>query len=133
MYPLLRFNKQQILENTQTVVKAAAEKNISVTGITKCTGGNYEIAETLLAGGVTAIGDSRVQNLITLADLDCPKWLIRMPMISEAEATVLYATLSLNSELKTVQALDAAAARHHRKHEVLVMVDLGDLREGYFS
>ena len=35
MYPLLRFNKQQILENTQTIVKAAAEKNISVTGITK--------------------------------------------------------------------------------------------------
>lgn len=133
MYPLLRFNKQQILENTQTVVKAAAEKNIGITGITKCTGGNYEIAETLLAGGVTALGDSRVQNLITLADLDCPKWLIRMPMLSEIEETVLYATLSLNSELKTVQALDAAAARHHRKHEVLVMVDLGDLREGYFS
>ena len=133
MYPLLRFNKQHILENTQAIVKAAAQKGISVTGITKCTGGNHEIAETLLKGGVSALGDSRMQNLKTLEDLDCPKWLIRMPMLSEVEDTVRYATLSLNSELTTIQALDEAAGRIGRKHQVLLMVDLGDLREGYFS
>lgn len=132
MYPILRFNKQQILENTQTVVASAAKKGISVTAITKCTGGNREIVETLLAGGVSALGDSRIQNLIKLKDFNCPKWLIRMPMLCETEETVLYSTLSLNSELTTIQALDAAAKKHHKNHEILLMVDLGDLREGYY-
>lgn len=132
MYPLLRFNKQQILENTQKIVAEANKHQISITGITKCTGGNHEIAETLLKGGVAALGDSRIQNLKTLADLDCSKWLIRMPMLTEIEDTVRYATLSLNSELKTVEALNEVAAKLHKKHEILLMVDLGDLREGYF-
>ncbi|MDO4289471.1 MAG: alanine/ornithine racemase family PLP-dependent enzyme [Eubacterium sp.] len=132
MYPLLRFNKQQILENTQKIVAGAAGHNISITGITKCSGGNYEIAETILEGGAAALGDSRIQNLKTLQDLDCDKWLIRMPMLTEIEETVRFATLSLNSELKTVAALNEAAERQHKNHDILLMVDLGDLREGYF-
>ena len=132
MYPLLRFNKQQILENTQKIVSRAAEHNIQITGITKCSGGNPEIAETILKGGASALGDSRIQNLKTLQDLNCSKWLIRMPMLSEIEDTVRYATLSLNSELKTVAALNAAAEKLGKTHEILLMVDLGDLREGYF-
>jgi predicted amino acid racemase len=38
--------------------------------------------------------------------------------------------LSLASELETCAALDAAAAAPGRRHQVMVMVDLGDLREG---
>ncbi|MEG0508861.1 MAG: alanine/ornithine racemase family PLP-dependent enzyme [Eubacterium sp.] len=133
MYPLLRFNKQQILENTKYIVEKAAAHDISITAITKCAGGNHEIAETFIKGGASAIGDSRLKNLKDLQDFNCPKWLIRIPMLSEVNDTVLYSTLSLNSELKIIKALDEAAQKHAKKHDILLMVDLGDLREGYFS
>jgi predicted amino acid racemase len=51
-------------------------------------------------------------------------------MISQADEVVKLADISLNSELKTIVALNAAAAKINKIHKVLLMVDLGDLREG---
>lgn len=131
MYPLLRINKRKIIENTKQLVNSAKE-DFNITAITKCVGGNLEIAQAFLDGGATAIGDSRIKNLRDLAELPCEKWLIRIPMPSECNHTVAYSTLSLNSEIETIRLLNKAAKAQGHIHGILLMLDLGDLREGYF-
>lgn len=133
MYPKLRINLKQIYKNTKRVIEIASASGITVTGITKCTASNIEIAETMLKAGVNVLGDSRIQNLKHIADIPCEKWLIRSPMLSEIDDTITYADLSLNSELITVEALNEAARKQDKIHDILLMVDLGDLREGYFN
>ena len=132
MYPLLKINKTKILENTEAIIKRTNKLGVMVTAVTKCTGGNLEIAQAFLDGGATSIGDSRIKNLKNLAPLACEKWLIRVPMPSEVNHTVAYATLSLNSEIKTIRLLNQAASAQGTTHGILYMFDLGDLREGLF-
>jgi len=59
-----------------------------------------------------------------------PYVLIRIPPLSGVDEVVEAVDLSLNSELSVLAALSEAARRRGRVHEVLLMVDLGDLREG---
>ena len=54
-------------------------------------------------------------------------------MISEADKVVEYADISLNSELETIRALSKEALIKGRSHNIILMVDLGDLREGYYN
>lgn len=133
MYPVLKIDKTKIFENTKIAVKSAKKFGIDITAITKCTGGQIEVAQAYIDAGVVALGDSRILNLKNYCELDIEKWLIRIPMISEAEETVKYADLSLNSELSVIEALNDAAEKYNKIHKVLLMVDLGDLREGYFN
>jgi predicted amino acid racemase len=59
-----------------------------------------------------------------------PFWLLRLPPLSEVEAVVDAVDVSLNSELRVLEGLSRAALRRGLRHKVVVMVDLGDLREG---
>jgi len=106
--------------------------DVAFVGVTKVTCGTPAVARAMLAGGVAAIGDSRLANLRRLKDdgVPAPLWLLRSPTPALAAETVRVADVSLNSELETVRALGAAAVAGGRAHGVVVMVDLGDLREG---
>jgi predicted amino acid racemase len=86
----------------------------------------------MLNGGAAGLGDSRLQNLSRLAGLDgsASRTLIRSPMLSQAGQVVRTATTSLNTERVVLEALDSAATRYRRTHDVVLMVELGDLREG---
>ena len=132
MYPLLKIDRKKIFENAKAIVNHAQKQGITVTAVTKVTGGNIKIAETFLQAGISAIAESRIHNLKKLAALDCEKWLIRLPMPSQVDAVVTYSTLSLNSELLTIKLLNEAAKNQGKIHEILYMVDLGELREGLF-
>lgn len=85
---------------------------------------------------VDFVADSRIQNLKTYADqvrrAGKQTVLLRLSMHSEVPEVVEYADLSFQSELSTIRLLDEAAGRAGRRHKVLLMVDLGDLREGIF-
>jgi predicted amino acid racemase len=51
-------------------------------------------------------------------------------MISQVDAVVRHASTSLNTERPVLQALSRAASRLGTAHAVVLMVELGDLREG---
>ncbi len=59
--------------------------------------------------------------------------LIRIPMLSEIEDVVRLTELSLNSEMEVLEALNAEAGKQGKKHKVILMADLGDLREGFWD
>lgn len=132
MFPLLKIDRQKISENAKAIISRAKNQGIAITAVTKVTGGHLDIAKIFLNAGATALGESRIENLKNLSSLDCQKWLIRLPLPSEAAAVVSYSTLSLNSELSTISLLNEAAKNQGKSHEILYMVDLGDLREGLF-
>ena len=56
--------------------------------------------------------------------------LLRTPFLSQAEAVVELADMSLNSEISVVEKLSEVAIVQRTKHKVILMVELGDLREG---
>lgn len=131
-YPILEISLSKIKHNTEKIVSICDKKGISVAGVTKGFCGIEEIAKALVDGGVDILADSRIRNLKKLKDIDVPKLLLRLPMISNAEEVVEYADISLNSELKTIKMLSQYASLKGKKHKIILMVDVGDLREGMF-
>jgi len=126
----LTIDLRKIEDNARTV--ATAMSGVSITGVTKVTCGSPEVARAMLAGGVSAIGESRLENVerMRAAGIAGPFWLLRSPTPALAEKTVAITDLALVSEIDVVAALDTAAALAGRRYRVLAMVDVGDLREG---
>ncbi len=121
----------KVEQNTRILVDRLAATGIRVTGITKAVLGSPEVGAAMLRGGACGLGDSRVPNLARLAGLDrSSRTLIRSPMLSEVARVVDVADVSLNTEAVVLAALDQAASQQHRMHAVVLMVELGDLREG---
>lgn len=120
----------KVRDNTRTVV--AHLPGISVVAVTKVTCGSPQVARAMLAGGARALGESRLENAERLrrAGLTAPIWLLRSPVPELAGDVVDLTDVSLESELETVVALDNAASAADKKHAIVAMVDLGDLREG---
>lgn len=130
--PRLEIRPDLIRENAKTLVDLLALRGVAVTGVTKAVLGSPEIARELLNAGVDAIGDSRIENIERMrkAGLSPEFTLIRSPMISQADHVVAQADVSHNSEIEVIASLSNAAQRQNRAHGVLLMVELGDLREG---
>ena len=107
-------------------------RGIDVVAVTKGVCGSPEVARAMLAGGAVALADSRHENAQRLRDggISAPIWLLRTPSPGRAADTVRLFDLSLASEPEVCVALDAAAAEQGLRHQVLAMVELGDLREG---
>ncbi len=130
--PYVTIDLDKIEHNTRTIVELCERHGVEVTGVTKGVCGHPEVARAMLRGGVISIADSRIENVerLSAAGIETPVMLLRVPPLSGAEQVVQQVELSLNSELSVLEALGEAAARHGKEHEVLLMVDLGDLREG---
>ncbi len=130
--PRLEIDLDRIEHNTRTLVDRLAARGISVTGVTKAALGSAAVANAMLRGGVSALGDSRIENIEAMrgAQIATPMTLIRSPMLSQVERVVHSVELSFNTEWSVLARLSRAAGRTGQSHSVLLMVELGDLREG---
>jgi len=129
-YPCITVDLKKMVENVTLVKEKCAGQGIDVIGVTKGFCAHPEIAAAYVEGGVSGLGDSRILNLKKLQSLSVPKYLLRIPMLSEAEFVIKYTDISLNSELSTIRALDKEALRQGKTHGIILMVELGDIREG---
>lgn len=133
MYPRIEINLTKLKENTEILCKECSKQGIKIWAVTKCFCSIPEIAGAVVDGGATMLADSRISNLAKLADFNIPKVLLRIPMPSEVEEVIKYADYSLNSELSTLKLLGEAAVKLNVIHKVIIMIDLGDLREGIWK
>lgn len=131
-YPELEINLKKIQSNVEVIVDQCSHHNVSVCGVVKGTNALYEVANVFVKGGCVQIGDSRIHHLRDLKNkgIDQPLLLTRIPMLSEISDLIEYVDISLNSELKTVKAINKFASIKNKLHKVILMCDLGDLREG---
>jgi len=132
--PRLEINTGLIEQNTRAVVGMCSRLGISVMGVTKGTLAEPDVARAMLRGGVYCLGESRLANIRRLrdADIEAAVTLLRSPSLSEVHAVVRLATRSLVADAAVLCPLARAANQTRRRHEIVLMVDLGDLREGFW-
>ena len=130
--PRLEIELDKIVHNVRELTALYASKGICVTAVTKGVCGSPEIASALLRSGISSLGDSRIANIRRMreAGLNAQFVLIRSPMPSEVEQVVELADVSLNTEISVIRLLARHAARRGKIHRVILMIELGDLREG---
>ncbi len=130
--PRLDIDLDKITQNARNLVERLAPRGIRVTGVTKAALGHPLVAAAMQRGGVHGLGDSRIENIETMAaaGIPGPFTLIRSPMASQVDRVVTAATTSVNTEPDVLDRLSAAAYERHLLHSVILMVELGDLREG---
>lgn len=130
--PRLDINLSKIHHNASVLVDKLAQRGISVTGVTKAVLGSPDIVNTLLSAGVSSLGDARIENIEAMRRqyVTAPIMLIRSPMLSQVDEVVRQADLSFNTELAVITQLSHAAREAKLTHGVVLMVELGDLREG---
>ncbi|MBU3159670.1 alanine/ornithine racemase family PLP-dependent enzyme [Clostridium frigoris] len=132
-YPCVEVNLKKVTHNAKTILAMCNKKHIDVAAVTKVYCAEMPIVEAILKAGVTQVADSRILNLKKFKELSCKKMLLRIPMISEASEVVKYSDCSLNSEIDTIRSLSKAAKGLNKIHNIILMVDLGDLREGVMT
>lgn len=130
MYPKLIIDTKKYRENIIKIQSKLKEQGMSMALITKCIMANPKVYEKMDDLDLLYFGDSRLQNLERLAHLKTKKMLIRIPMPSEIDDLLKYADVSLESEISTIRLIEERASK---KHQIILMVDLGDLREGFYD
>lgn len=100
-------------------------------GVSKAILGNPSIAKAMIQGGVKFIADSRIENIQRMKNAGVSaQFVLLRTALSQAESVIKTVDISLNTELDTVKELSHYARIHNKNHEIIVMIELGDLREG---
>ncbi|PKQ27291.1 MAG: alanine racemase [Actinobacteria bacterium HGW-Actinobacteria-4] len=130
--PRLEIDFGKIGDNARSLVQRLGAKGIGVTGVTKATLGSPDIARELIAAGVRGLADSRIENLRALREsgVRVPLTLLRSPAPDQADEAAACANVVMTTDLDVAMALSDAASRTGRLVGIIVMVELGDLREG---
>jgi len=135
MYPVLEINLKKIRNNAETIRKFCNKRGVNVAGVVKGAEALLPVVAAFLEGGISCLADSRMNHILKMrkCGVDAEILLLRIPMISEADELVCNVDISLNSEISTLQEIQYACERNEKTHGVILMVDLGDLREGFFD
>lgn len=138
MYPKLVIDLKKLQGNLDAVAEITKDRGgCSLMIVTKGLCADPEMAGLVARDPkVDYMADSRVKNLASYADIARANGkktvLLRIPMHDEVEGVIQYADISFNSELSTIRLLNEEAGRVGKVHDIVLMIDLGDLREGIF-
>ena len=134
-YPQLEFDLALLRSNADAVISRCRGMGIRVCGVIKGVDGMPEAARVLHAAGAAELGTSRLEQVAKCraAGVSGPWLLIRIPGLTELPDVVTLCETSLQSEWPTLLALEEECLRQNKTHRVIVMTDLGDLREGFWD
>lgn len=130
--PRIEVDLRKIRHNTQTVSRRLFARGIAVSGVTKAVCGHPKIAQAMLDGGAVGLAEARLRNVKRLrkAGIKRPITLIRTPMLSQVDAVVQFCETSYNTQADVIAALSGAARRKGKVHGIILMVEMGDGRDG---
>jgi predicted amino acid racemase len=99
--------------------------------VTKILCGNEIYLKEIIALGVREMHDSRISNLKKIKALDptIQTVYIKPPAKRSIEKIVHYADVSFNTEID-IKMLSAEAQKQNKTHKIIIMIEMGDLREG---
>ena len=138
MYPKIKIDLGKLKQNLDAVAETTVDRgNCTLAIVTKVLCADPTVVEMVAAHPkVNLIADSRIKNIASFAEAahqnDKMTMLLRIPMQSEIEDVVKYVDLCQISEPATIKRLNDAAARAGKVQKILLMIDMGDLREGFF-
>ncbi len=132
----LRIYPKRILSNIKKLQSLLKEKDVHFTLVAKMLNGNKRILEHLLFDdamkGLHSVGDARLSNLKAIREVNpnIKTMYIKPPSPLAVEQLVRYADISLNSSLRTIEEINREAGKQGKVHQIIVMVEMGELREG---
>ena len=133
MYPRIIIDSKAIEHNVNTVRDMCSKAGVRVVGVTKGVCASTEIVRAFLNASVDVLADSRIQNikLLTKEFPDTERWLLRPPSASQLEDVVRLCHVSFNSEEDTLFALNKTCEKLQCSHSVVLLIDMGDRRDGF--
>ncbi len=131
MYPRITANLTLLRQNTDRIVDMVHAAGCSCALVTKCVCAAQPIVAMLNETEADYLADSRIANLARIKS-EKPRYLLRVSQPHEAREVIAHAEISQQSEPSTIRLLGAEAKTQNRFHKVVLMVDMGDLREGVF-
>lgn len=122
----------KLADNFRYLDDLFTKNDIKWTAVTKMLCGNKKYLEVLIKLGITEACDSRVTNLkrIKMINPEVETAYIKPPAKRSIRNIVQYADVSFNTEYSTIKLLSDAAVEQNKIHKVIIMIELGELREG---
>lgn len=123
---------KKLKHNYDYLDKLFSDNGIRWSVVTKILCGNRDYLTELLSFGVKQVCDSRITNLQTIKSInpEIETLFIKPPAKSTIPKVIKYADISVNTELDTIRLLAAEAKRQNVNHKIIIMIELGELREG---
>jgi ornithine racemase len=129
--PRIEISLSQIRHNARILSELYGKKGISLMGVSKAVLGDPAIAAAMIQGGVKFIADSRLENIQKMKNAGIStQFVLLRTALSQAESVIKNVDISFNTEFETVKELAYYAKAQNKIHQIVVMVELGDLREG---
>lgn len=128
----ITLNREKLRHNYTHLDNLFKENNVQWAVVSKILCGNELFIQELVDLGVKEICDSRISNLQTVKKLnpEINTVYIKPPAKRSIAKVVKYADVSFNTEHTTIEMLSKEAVRQNKTHRVIIMIELGDLREG---
>lgn len=130
--PRIEINLEKIAHNVEKLVDLYGTKGIEIMAVTKTVCGDPIIANLFLNQNIHMLADSKLRNIKKMrkAGVKAQFVLLRTPAISEVQSVIKYADISMNTELAVIKKLSIAANANNIRHKIILMIEMGDLREG---
>ncbi len=125
-------NRKSLAHNFEFLKKLFKDHNIEWGIVTKLLCGNNEFLQEIIQLGARELLDSRISNLkkIKMIDPAVKTIYIKPPPHRSLKNVVKYADVSFNTDYETMKLLSEEAHRQNKVHQVIIMIEMGDLREG---
>ncbi len=126
------FYRDKLKHNYKFLSQVFKKNKIEWGIVTKLLCGNEKILKEIIGLKPKQICDSRLTNLKRIKKI-APKVetvYIKPPARNIIKSLVHYADVSLNTDLQTIKEISKEARKLKKVHKVIIMLELGDLREG---
>lgn len=128
----VKLYRSELRHNYEFLDKLFKKNDIKWGITTKLLCGNRDFINEVINLEVGEVHDSRISNLkvVKNIDPDTVTIYIKPPPKDTIPELIKYADISLNTELSTMHELSEEAVRQDKVHKVIIMIEMGDLREG---
>lgn len=135
IFPLIRFDLRAVAGNATAILNECRSRGIEPTAVIKGYNALDEVNGVLVDCGYKCLASSRLHHLrrVGTRGYGVKTLALRVPMISEADELVESCDMSLCSEPEAIRRIDEASRARGSRHGIILMRDLGDLREGVWD
>lgn len=128
----IKLYRKKLIHNFKYLNNLFIEAGIEWGVVTKLLCGNRLFLEELNQLGIREMHDTRISNLKTIKSInpEIQTVYIKPPAKRNSASIIKYADVSFNTDYETINCLSAEAVKQNKQHKIIIMVEMGDLREG---
>jgi ornithine racemase len=125
-------SRRKLQHNFQFLDQLFIKNNMEWGVVTKVLCGSPIYLKEIIDLGVRELMDSRISNLKAIKKIDpgIRTYYIKPVPRRSIPSLVKYADVSLETDLESLKLISEEAQKQNKVHQVIIMVEMGDLREG---